>query len=229
MRLKETEADTKSWNKATIRYVLTNRERLLGLITIYLRMLKNTQTHPDDILDLLLDGLYEKPDYVPQIGKQGQEIGIDVYINKYIKELCSIESKRNLKEASHYVPNYKKTEDSDVEQNVLDNVPDINGHKGIDKVGKDIESALIELEPKRYMYGFDLYDFLYIKLLGDRLRKPIEEQNQLLDLLDIPLKQVTKARYEVTNLVTQSNEERLIHYLEPYVYSREVICKYYRY
>ena len=94
MRLLETEADYKGWQKDTVEYVLCHKVELTRKAESILRMLKNTQSTADEVMSELYTTLYTKKDYQPEEGKES--LGIESYISKFLLEVCQVLQKKGL-------------------------------------------------------------------------------------------------------------------------------------
>ena len=87
-----------------------------------------------------------------------------------------------------------------------------------------------ELEPYRYAYGLDIFDFLYVRVMGKLHKIDDKVQDAVLNVLGIDTEVVPKLRNKkqlkgVLKLLSTLGEKEFILCISPYVYSRDTILK----
>ena len=226
MRLLETEADYKGWQKDTVEYVLCHKVELTRKAESILRMLKNTQSTADEVMSELYTTLYTKKDYQPEEGKES--LGIESYISKFLLEVCQVLQKKGLEYANKCIST-QKNEDGQV-LDVLSTVPDTKSALILEQIGTEQLEQFKELEPYRYAYGLDIFDFLYVRVMGKLHKIDDKVQDAVLNVLGIDTEVVPKLRNKkqlkgVLKLLSTLGEKEFILCISPYVYSRDTILK----
>ena len=192
MRLKE-KKDTCGWDKETVRYATQNRKHIYKVFKNSLRtspQLLSSDTL-DDIWGEFMERLYKSPDYDPKAADKG--ITLDGYVGKKAQH-CALTHINKLYKDNSFISHFTEISTEDDETlSLLDIIADPKAEEAY----KFSTCALIEIlksiEPYRYIYGVDLFLFLYIRLQG----LDEEKVQQIFETLDIASSQITMIKNQM--------------------------------
>lgn len=162
--LKEDEESTASWDKETVRYMLSNRRGVESIIRSTIKKNRLQRVDVEDVFQDLLMDMYKKEDF-----NEYMEDGIKNifrFIAKRLEFIMHRYTSEYYEEEKHRVDNVVKYED-DEELTLLDTVAADNTAEKelINRIEyEDISSFIEAVEHKRHIFGFDLFQVLYIYL-----------------------------------------------------------------
>lgn len=239
------DSDEDKWNKATIAYINRNSKKLINIINNIMGNKGKNQSResfnksPYDILQDVIQYFYNKPDYDPFIAidcsiAKGSPTIMDLpsYVESITRRYIQRYNDQAQKDQRTRVENLFYNEDGE-EISLIDTTQDSEAESMFDRVIADIDSQLRLLEYKRYLYGVDIYLFLYsFVLLGaDRFRDILSIYGIDQKGLSV-FKEKIKKDIEVMDILKEiqlrSDANSLgifLRKIEPYIYGKDDILR----
>lgn len=179
--LKE-EGTAPSWDKETIKYAIENESSIRRVIRAVAKSSRNIQ--PADIDDIYMDVLnyfYKCDDYnidkAYERSSSDNIVSLEGYVNKCVK-FCVLRYSTNIGVENHTVVHDTVINEGE-ELSIFDT---ISSNEHID-VQVDLESLCRMYTGYRYVYGVDIFQMWYIKLLSMRYNKEESKVEQMLSVL----------------------------------------------
>ena len=184
--LKEDDGVVVGWDKATVRYVLDNKSKVLRFIRNHGRKLKYniTQMDIDDIYSVLLLHLHDSGDYDIERAfnyEEGRLLSLEGYINSCINNCCKRTLIAEYKHTKQNISESMYDEDGN-EISLFDLTPDTVGSVKLDDIGYNLEEMCKTYECERYTLGVDIFQVIFIKLATMKHNKT-DKYIEILDLL----------------------------------------------
>ena len=222
------EPDHKGWDKCTVEYAMNNDTRIKSYIRgQILRFSDSIVDDTEEIYQDLLMDLYKAEDYRLILdGPSASSLQSYVYkrlsyiISTFKSNMCNL---RNTRKNS-------TVKDEDGEYiDIFDVIPD--SRDDFEQVlYSDVESFLRPLETRRYEFGFDLFQIIYVGVVGNRMQMDVEQVYQVLALLNSTKADNIQDCYlkimdddEIASVVLAINKCKDISKLSEHVYGVEQI------
>lgn len=220
------EPDVSGWNKSTVDYAIKYSEKLKNFISS--RIIKYSDSVIDDTDELyqeVLLELYKAEDFrafdLDENSKLSSTIANYVYkrteyvISTFRDKMCNIRRKR--------CSNVVRDEDGESIE-IFEFIPD--GKDDYEYLlYDDVESFLKPLEPRRFEFGFDLFQVLYISIAANKMKINSDKVFKLLALLNSKEVYIIKQWYlellgdeDIESVVLALNKCKDITPLEKYVF-----------
>lgn len=223
------EVDKCSWDKQTIDWAIANEKKIKNFVRGQIcRYSDSSYEDAEEIFQSLMLDLYKAEDFLVGGEQEGLASTVQNYVFKRAEYLV-----RTFKEKMCDVRRSRKDSQVKDEDGEFIEIFDLiasenNDYEGV--IYSDVESFLIPLEPRRYEFGFDLFQMLYISVLGNRYNLNNEGCFKVLALLnDMDMTSVKEAYLklrddeEIMSVVLAVNNCRDIKPLEQRVYAVEQI------
>lgn len=177
-----------SWDKSTIRYLYSNRDKVLKSIRGIIRV---TLDEAEDIYADLLLYMYNNSDY--DINKAynsetGHIVSLEGYVNSCVKFSCSKFITAKYNRESMLVSEYGVEEKLN---SLYEKIPDDKVNEEFEKVEYTLEDSLNCIEHANRKYRVDLFNIIYLKLLTLVMNKTENTYDKVLKLFGITSKQLS--------------------------------------
>lgn len=181
------------WDKASIQWAISNRDRLISLLQKLADSSKQAITYYDveDIYEQLLLQLYRSNDYdigiAQERSKTGEIVTIEAYVCFQAKCCFNRFSSDTYKITKNIVKDFVNTDDEDKDLSPLDLCSDERNESEFEDLLYDIEESCQQYQAYRYILGVDIYELLYMRLISYncKTKNPNEFFNELLDIKGI--------------------------------------------
>ena len=207
--IEECDSRQEGWDKATIEYVRENRGVVMSVIRgVVLRggFSKVVKGYDyNDIYDELVLYLYKYDDYDTERAIQScLENGYDsiISLESYITVCIKNCVKRYAKSRRDYLDkiiNGVINERDGKDLSLLDIIPDKRMAERYESIEFDLDLALKAVECKRYRYGVDIYQLLYISLMYNA---PIVVNDDSMSIDTLLYKVLNIGKKEIYNVVS---------------------------
>lgn len=193
---KEDEEDIVGWDKLTVNYAITHKERISSYIKSFLFNKGELSANFDveDIYMMLIEDLYKSCDYDLDLAYQrskvpGSVVPVEGYVLSRVKYCVMRWIKKHRDEAKHTISESKIKQDESY-ISLFDLSPD-NGN--IDAVidNQDLDTICKEHEYLRYRFGIDLFQIWFIRLCTIAYRKE-DKYNDIIEVLGVTKKDVER-------------------------------------
>jgi hypothetical protein len=222
--------DKDVWNKSTVQYVVNNAWEIRGKIIGNARKRGWKTTVEDDILysEVLQyvikydDYSYEKARELARLEGSKTVISLPAYVNSAIRYVVC----RYIQERSTEANRVVASSTADNEVDILDLIADSCTDREYEDIECSLEDALKLLEHKRYIYGIDMYVFLYlkIKIRSENLEHVFEvlEINTGSKALSMMARKDADIIYVLSKCISSTREE-ILKEIRKYIYGADIL------
>lgn len=217
------EPDKCGWDKSTVEYAIGHSKSLKTFIrNQIMRYSDSVYEDADEIFQELMLDLYKAEDFkIFDEGKLSSTVGNYVYkrteylVSTFKDKMCNVRRKRR--------NNVVKDDDGEYVE-IFEFIPDDkDDYEQV--LYDDVKSFLSPLEPRRFEFGFDLFQVLYISIAANKMRLSSDKVFNLLALLNSKDVSTIKEWYaallgdeDIESVVLALNKCRDITPLEKYVF-----------
>lgn len=156
--------EVNGWEKQTVKWVITNQKKVKSMIASYARE-HAQQQNIDDIYQRTVEYFFKSKDYDINVaierGHDDTVTSLESYISHCIK--CCVIRFVSSEKYKYTMEIHDKVANDDENFSILENMP----AKGTEiYLENSLEEICRDNTSKRYMYGADMYQVMYIKLMA---------------------------------------------------------------
>jgi len=233
--LKEEDRVLTGWSKSTVSYALNHKTKVYNTIGGIAKSLnKILQKHDlDDVYQEILNYLYTCDDYniskACERSSNGSIVSLEGYVHSCIKYCVIRYVTKTFEDESHTVKEISKDEDGK-ELSIFDTIADTKDN-GFSDFYYDIETICKSFEAERYIFGPDIFQIWYIRLLTIVYKKE-EKYEDILVILGISRKDMANIQKEshydgamlsIAKAISITGVEQAVSVIEKYTYSANKI------
>ena len=224
------EEEKTGWDKCTIAFVINQESRIKNHIKRYIvRFSDSLDDDAEELYQELTIDLYNAADY-DSLGEGNITTGVQNYVYKRLSYIIKTFIKNMYGKRKNQKPNVIQDEDGEFIE-IFDSIASKNDDYE-DILYMNPDSFLKTLEPRRYEFGFDLFQILYIHMIGvnSHLKDTacwnivaFLNSRDIKDVKDTYMKLVEDE--DIVSAIHAINRCGTLEYLENYVYGIEQIKK----
>ncbi len=222
------------WEKQTVKYLIDNKNKVMRLLNHTAKKINHfTFADAEDTYVEALLYFREAPDYDISIAisraRDGKTLTLENYVNACIKCVLNRQISKIFKRNNELTNVIFDNEGK--EESIFSILLDVNSTEPIENIGTDIKIDLDSIEYKRYIFGVDLFQLLYIRLLSidiaeTKYRSILEAlgiTKQVLKDLEVHLLADEDIMQVIKAISVNKNEKVIISALEKKVYGAKTI------